>query len=122
MALRCQPFRAKPLNTFNRARFGRQAPNFRPQASSTTGRSVPIHSAAAAQQQERASLRNSQLALLGVPAALVCALPAFSAEDYTVDAAYEAVQQQSAGSTDLVVSVLAATVFTLLVVVTGGVS
>jgi hypothetical protein len=38
-----------------------------------------------------------------------------------MDAAYEAVQQQSAGSTDLVVSVLAAIVFTLLVVVTGGV-
>jgi hypothetical protein len=83
---------------------------------------VPIHSAAAAQQQEPASLRISQLGLLGAPAALLYALPAFAADEFTVDAAYEAVQQQSAGSTDLVVSVLAAIVFTLLVVVTAGVS
>jgi hypothetical protein len=83
---------------------------------------VPIHSAAAAQQQEPASLRISQLALLGAPAALLYALPVFAADDFTVDAAYEAVQQQSAGSTDLVVSVLAAIVFTLLLVVTAGVS
>lgn len=62
------------------------------------------------------------MAVLGAtPAALLYALPAFSAEDFSVDAAYEAVQQQSAGSTDLVVSVLAVTVFALLVVVTGGV-
>jgi hypothetical protein len=81
-----------------------------------------MHIAAAAQQQEPASLRITQLALLGGPAALLYALPAFSADDFTVDAAYEAVQQQSAGSTDLVVSVLAAIVFTLLTVVTAGVS
>jgi hypothetical protein len=122
MALRCQPFTSNALSTSTRARFSRQALHIRPQASSTNSRPVAIYSASAAQQEAYASLSISQLALLGAPAVILYALPAFSADDLTVDAAYEAVQQQSAGSTDLVVSVLAAIVFTLLVVVTAGVS
>uniref|UniRef100_A0A383VL83 Uncharacterized protein n=1 Tax=Tetradesmus obliquus TaxID=3088 RepID=A0A383VL83_TETOB len=126
MALRCQPFSSNALSTAKRARFIRQTLYLWPQASSSSSnRPVPLHSvaSAAAQQQDPASLRISQLAVLrATPAALLYALPAFAAEDFSVDAAYEAVQQQSAGSTDLVVSVLAVTVFALLVVVTGGVA
>lgn len=53
---------------------------------------------------------------------LLSSLPAWAEDEAAVDAAYAAVQQQSAGSTDLLVSVLATVVFVLLATVTGGVS
>ncbi|KAF8066389.1 hypothetical protein HT031_002713 [Scenedesmus sp. PABB004] len=95
-----------------------------------------LRSAAPARLQRRAALPQAQQSAptqLGPPAAAgaAAALPllllaraaaAAAGEDAEVDAAFSAVQEQSAGSTDLVVSVLAAVVFALLVLVTGGVA
>lgn len=78
----------------------------------------------------------SQLEIIGIaiaaaaPAVMLAAGPAAAADVIddggldavdALDASYGALQAQSGGSTDLLVSILAAIVFVLLVVVTGGV-
>lgn len=76
-------------------------------------------------QQQQNVLDQLRLLVKAAPAAvpmyLLSYLPAVAEEDATVDAAFAAATQ-SEGATDLIVSVLAALVFGLLVVVTGGVS
>lgn len=85
-----------------------------------------VHSTFEQRQQRRCVCSYSQFSQIltatqaTVPILLATTLAAVADEDPTVDAAFAAAAQ-STGATDLLVSVLAALVFGLLVVVTGGV-